>query len=379
MSGYRIRRILSAACAGAFVCVFLVASHAAEAGREGAKRSGKAAPPKEKSIEAQPYKARNREQISRIIDGKAGAVVEELSEHLAKYPDDAESLFVLAVAYCQTGDVPQAVDAMHRALAAGLPLERFVAGPRKLLEPLTGSEAFGELRRGHDFQLIHGPMVGCVTDSSAKIWLRTAEEVPIQVILSDSADMSRPLRSATVFTEADRDYTAVVELERLAPDTVYHYDLLIRGKPVLGPKLPSFRTFPRAEASARFQVGFGGGAGYTPWNERVWNTVASRGLAAFLFLGDNVYIDTPTKPEVQRYCYYRRQSRPEYRRFVASTPIFAIWDDHDFGTNDCWYGPEINDPPWKPAVWRVFTENWNNPGYGGGRRQPGCWFRFQIA
>jgi alkaline phosphatase D len=111
----------------------------------------------------------------------------------------------------------------------------------------------------------------------------------------------------------------------------------------------------------------------------MWNTIASRDLTAFLFLGDNVYIDHPTYRAVQRYCYYRRQSRPEYRRFVARTPIFAIWDDHDFTDNDGWGGPLIDEPAWKIPVWRTFQHNWANPYYGGGASQPGCWFDFSIG
>jgi alkaline phosphatase D len=82
---------------------------------------------------------------------------------------------------------------------------------------------------------------------------------------------------------------------------------------------------------------------------------------------------------VQRYCYYRRQSRPEYRRFVAGTPIFAIWDDHDFTVNDGWGGPDVDEPAWKIPVWRTYQNNWANPYYGGGEEQPGCWFDFSIG
>ncbi|MHC4243935.1 MAG: alkaline phosphatase D family protein [Planctomycetota bacterium] len=145
------------------------------------------------------------------------------------------------------------------------------------------------------------------------------------------------------------------------------------------PKRWSFRTFCTAEAKAKFQIGFGGGAGYTPWYERMWNTIAAHNPSAFLFLGDNIYIDNPTRPAVQQYCYYRRQSRPEFRNLIASAAIYAIWDDHDFTTNDGWGGPKINEPAWKIPVWRLFRNNWNNPYYGGGENQPGCWFDFSIG
>ena len=101
--------------------------------------------------------------------------------------------------------------------------------------------------------------------------------------------------------------------------------------------------------------------------------------AAALLLGDNVYIDMPEVPQTQRYCYYRRQSRPEYRRFAAHTPVYAIWDDHDFGKNDCVSALSLDDPPWKMDVLKVFTENFNNPAYGEGTEKPGCYFDFSIG
>jgi len=107
--------------------------------------------------------------------------------------------------------------------------------------------------------------------------------------------------------------------------------------------------------------------------------MAKHNVTAFLALGDNVYVDRPELTETQRYCYYRRQSRPEYRRFVASCPVFSIWDDHDFGTNDCLGSPGTDDIPWKMPVWNVFKENWVNPGYGGGDATPGVWYNFSIG
>jgi len=180
-----------------------------------------------------------------------------------------------------------------------------------------------------------------------------------------------------VKTNKDKDFTAVAAVQGLKPDTRYYYELMVDGQKQ--PKRWSFRTFPTPGTKTKFQIGFGGGAGYTPWHERMWNTITAHKLRAFLFLGDNVYIDNPTRPAVQQYCYYRRQSRPEFRGFVAATAIHAIWDDHDFTTNDSGGGPEIAKPAWKIPVWRLFRDNWNNPYYAGGESQPGCWFNFSIG
>ncbi len=96
-------------------------------------------------------------------------------------------------------------------------------------------------------------------------------------------------------------------------------------------------------------------------------------------MGDNVYIDAPTEPAIQRYVYYRRQSRPEFRRFVSSTPTYAVWDDHDFAWDNSGGGPDPDAPTWKPDVLDVFRQNWIEPSDAAAREVPGVWFTFSIG
>jgi alkaline phosphatase D len=220
-------------------------------------------------------------------------------------------------------------------------------------------------------------MLGSVTPTSAKLWLRTANEVPVHALVSNSAKMTAPVKTRQVKTTKEKDFTAIITLTRLKADTAYYYQLVVDGRKLS--KVYSFKTFPAAGEPAKFNIGFGGGAGYSPQYERMWNTLTANKLPAFLMLGDNVYIDHPEYPAVQKYCYYRRQSRPEYKNFIPSTSIFAIWDDHDFTENDSVGGPEIDYPEWKRPVWNVFKNNWLNPYYAGGEKQPGCWFDFYLA
>ncbi len=331
---------------------------------------------------AEQYKQQNREAISQIVDGKHDKAIRHFENYLKKHPEDLESIYGLAVAYAQKKDINKAISYTRQAIDAGLPFDRFLTGPRDLLMPLTESVQFKLLAKKHTVELLHGPMLGCVTDTSAKFWVRTANEVPIQVIVSASKGMSPIIKSAIVKTDAGKDFTAVLSVQGLRPNRPHDYYLLVDGEMVSRQPYGSrwsFHTFPAAGRKAKFQIGFGGGAGYTPQYERMWNTIAAHNLPAFLFLGDNIYIDNPTRPAVQQYCYYRRQSRPEFRNLVAFTAIYAIWDDHDFTTNDGWGGPKINEPAWKIPVWRLFRNNWNNPYYGGGENQPGCWFDFSIG
>jgi len=323
------------------------------------------------------YKHKHRNAMSQIVDGNYDGAIQVFEDFLAGHPNDLESFYGLAVAYTQKKDLPRAMQYVRQAVNTGLPFGRFLAGPRNLLKTLTGSDTFQEFAKGHMCQLVHGPMLGCVTGTSAKFWVRTAKEIPVQVSAHPAEKPDSTIKSPTVMTRGKNDFTAVIKLDGLKPNTDYLYNLMLNG--VSSSVQWRFRTAPAKAIKCKFKIGFGGGAGYTPKHERMWNTIASHKPDAMLLLGDNVYIDHPKQTEVQQYCYYRRKSRPEYQSFVASTPIYAIYDDHDFGTNDCIGGPDIEKPKWKRQVWKTFKNNWVNPYYGGGEKQPGCWFDFSIG
>jgi alkaline phosphatase D len=333
------------------------------------------------------YKKPTREMITLVANGRADQAVKRCTAFLADNPKDTEHRFLLAVAYANLKQIDKAAEAMSRAVEVGVPFERFIAGPRDLLAPLTSSDAFKEYataRKGDPPIVLHGPMLGTMTDTSVRIWVRTATAAGVQAAAATGHDIqakqpTKWIRSAPAKTAKADDYTTIIEITGLKPDTEYVYMLTVDGKSVDPLEQMEFRTFPARGKAAKFSIAFGGGAGYTPWNERMWATIDKRRPLAMLLLGDNVYIDMPTVHQTQRYCYYRRQSRPEFRALTARTPVFAIYDDHDFGTNDCIPGPDIDIPQWKRPVWKLFTENWANPYYGGGAKQPGCWFDFQIA
>jgi len=225
---------------------------------------------------------------------------------------------------------------------------------------------------------VHGPLLSRLSSKSASFWVRTRDAVPVQIVLSTNKDFSGSIPSKVVLTDPDKDFTAIVDVSGLAPVTKYYYDVVVDGKSALAPDYASFTTYPNTDVHAKITVAFGGGGGYVPPNERIWDVIRSHDPTACLLLGDNVYINMPEKPNgVIYYTYYRRQSRPEFRRLSASTPIYAIWDDHDAATDDVWLGPYRDKPVWKPMLLEIFKQNWNNPGYGT-EEWPGCWYSFSI-
>ena len=325
------------------------------------------------------YKRRGQRQMLDLVEGRPLETARYCKELLAENPKDQESLFNLSVAQATLGHLDSALQTVKTAVAAGLPFSRYLAGPRDILKPLTDSREFNTYAADFAVELLHGPMLGRITPQSASFWVRTLHEVPVRVIASLDKDLTAPVKSEIVVTNAEEDYTAVVTLSGLKADSRYYYNILVDDRPYFNSDYPSFATYPEQDESSEIQVSFGGGAGFYPPNERIWNVLAGYQLDALLLLGDNVYINMPEMPNgVIYYTYYRRQSQPDFRKMVATTPVYAIWDDHDAATDDVWLGPFREKPVWKMPLLKVFMENWINPYYGD-PEWPGCWFNFSIG
>ena len=305
-----------------------------------------------------------RDAVRHVARGEFDKAEERLASKKKPNAGPSETLFVEILSLLAQDEIDAAKAKADAALKAGLPPGRFAAEPRSLLSklpPIAEAEAI---------DLVHGPMLGNLTPDSVSVWVRTRTEAKVAVVVDD--------HRAEATTTPEAGFTAVIRLEGLKPGTAYEGRILVDGEAVAGATL-NFTTPPTADKPVPFTVAFGGGAGFIPEWERMWDTILARRPMAFFTLGDNVYIDDPEHPLTNHYCYSRRQSRPEWRRLTAATAVYSIWDDHDFGMNDCVPGPEIDTPAWKREVWNIYRQNWANPGYGGGTDQPGCWYDFHLG
>lgn len=53
----------------------------------------------------------------------------------------------------------------------------------------------------------------------------------------------------------------------------------------------------------------------------------------FIYLGDNIYSDTYSM-DTLRMNYNLLAAKPEFQKLKATVPLYAVWDDHDYGWND---------------------------------------------
>ena len=314
-----------------------------------------------------------RNAVRELAKGDFQAATKELEKQARTSPiDQAEKHVVRALAACIQKDGATALKEAKLAVQNGAPFNRFAAGPKDTLAPLYQTSGYADWASSFNVALVHGPMIGAVSAESAKVWLRTAK--PANVSVTATGGGTAHQLNATTHTRTDN--TAVISFSDLTPQTAYQVSIQLGGREV---GRGSFRTTARSNEPHQFTMVLGGGAGFTPKHERMWTTIEQHQPDALFLLGDNVYIDDPTHPLTHHYCYYRRQSQPEWRSLVARTPTYAIYDDHDFGLNDCVPGPFIDKPAWKRSVWQIFRNNWANPAYAGGDAQPGCWFDTYIG
>lgn len=113
-------------------------------------------------------------------------------------------------------------------------------------------------------RLTHGPMLGQPTSNSMRVWARTSDPGEFEIRYGVSAK-GLTQTSATGATSLGHDNTGVVDLVELKPDTRYHYQVFVAGRPHGLPG--SFLTLPDAAGSRnekynpdglfnfRFQIG----------------------------------------------------------------------------------------------------------------------------
>ena len=107
------------------------------------------------------------------------------------------------------------------------------------------------------------------------------------------------------------------------------------------------------------RVAFGSCADAGQPDHPIWNALYQAQPDALLMIGDNVYADSPefrSSPsrEGLETEYAKLEATPAFQRLRDVVPIYATWDDHDYGLNDG--GKEFT---LKDVSQQVFFDSWN--------------------
>ncbi|MEO6308575.1 MAG: alkaline phosphatase D family protein [Nitrospiraceae bacterium] len=218
--------------------------------------------------------------------------------------------------------------------------------------------------------LPQGIAVGDVTSQSALFWLRTdgpmlvqVEWAPVSVwdLVSKMGTAVAPVARSPLFTTgSETDFTLAVPLEGLMPATRYRLYVSVGTKGREGTSTEArvaargeFTTLPDVKSHVPVTFAWSGDLGGQGRCRRraagypIFDVMRAQRLDFFLFLGDTMYADhlcpsPPNEPGADflatTLAEYRARHRDQrgaeaLRRFLASVPVYVIWDDHEVRNN----------------------------------------------
>ena len=211
-----------------------------------------------------------------------------------------------------------------------------------------------------------GPMLGHVGPTEARIWVQAKSEARLGVRMDDR-DISGPQLTAA------SGFMGHVKVCGLQPNQTYEYQVLLDGKPAKGKFATqgTFKTAPAEGQSGKVRVAFSSCFGREGKESQAARKYIANlpNLDLMLELGDNHYADS-TMPDVQRKFYASQRGNSDWHAYARNLPIYAIWDDHDYGPND-----SDRTAVGKEDSLRTFREHWANPFYGT-KEVPGIFSNF---
>ncbi len=222
--------------------------------------------------------------------------------------------------------------------------------------------------------IANGPMIGYSTMREVAVWVQTTKSAMVKLKYWPKDNPRNIQYSEPVNTTKEHAFTGHLIAELLEPGTEYEYLILINKKEQKH-TINRFRTqelwkwrkdapdFKFAAGSCFYineekydRPGKGYGGEYN-----IINSIYKEKPSFMLWLGDNTYLresDWDSKSGIyHRYSHTRSVS--ELKNLMASTPNYAIWDDHDYGPND-------SDKSYYGKQWtlQAFKDFWANPVYG---------------
>jgi len=208
----------------------------------------------------------------------------------------------------------------------------------------------GVLSAARQESLSHGPLVGHVGAERARIWARAGAAGPLRLVVLRGSQVVSELRQEA---RPEEDLCVVFDVEGLEPGTAHAYELAgARGW---------FETAPRAGEPSFVRIAFGSCAREDESTRATWERMAQSRLDALVLLGDTPYIDS-TELAVQRRRHREFLGFSALKELCAQTPLYATWDDHDFGRNDT--DGRLSG---KENARRAFVEYHANPSAGDGK------------
>ncbi|MBS1488896.1 MAG: alkaline phosphatase D family protein [Bacteroidetes bacterium] len=225
------------------------------------------------------------------------------------------------------------------------------------------TEAVSPLYHASNAPFYHGVASGDPLTDRVILWTRVTPDVPSKKIavkweITTTEDFSSAVKSDTLSTNADRDYTVKVDATGLQPGTIYFYRFTALGKTSETGKTKTLPPNPdqvklAVVSCANWEWGF-----FNPYEK-----ISQRAdVDVVVHLGDFIYeyasgkygdttigrINIPKHELISLQDYRARYSQYRLDKGLhdvsARLPMIAIWDDHEIA-NDSYTGGAQNHQP----------------------------------
>jgi len=217
----------------------------------------------------------------------------------------------------------------------------------------------------------HGVASGDPDATGVVLWTRVESSAPAERVewqLARNPDFAFIVKSGTVETSAERDYTVKVLAEGLQPGGTYHYRFRVDGETSPAGRT---RTLPQG-ALDRLGVALISCSNYPFGHFNAYDAIARDPLVDIvLHTGDYIYeygadewggetgrrigrVHEPAHEIISlsdyrtRHAQYRRD--PGLQAMSAAHPLVACWDDHE-SANNPWIGGAQNHQPEQEGDW----------------------------
>ena len=223
-------------------------------------------------------------------------------------------------------------------------------------------------------QIQSGPMVGYSDFKEVGLWVQTQTAAKVKINYWEQGTNAPKMSTDEILSEKAHGFAVHLVADLVQPGKKYDYEVMVNGKKIVRDYPLSFQTqalWQYRTEPPTFKFALGScvyinqaetdrpGQPYGGFYD-IFPSIKAQNPDFMIWGGDNLYLretDWSTHKGIyDRYTHGR--SLPELQELLGSVHHYAIWDDHDYGTNDADRGF------WnKQMTLDAFKDFWVNPNY----------------
>lgn len=187
--------------------------------------------------------------------------------------------------------------------------------------------------------ITHGPVIGGMTDSQFKIYVRSVDAVNVKVDVSESILFLTPT-SASSTIDFQKDSSTIITVSGLQSNTEYYYKVFLDNVHVFNDQIT---TFPSDGQIGNYVFGVGSCVSHNH-PQQIVDVIRMNYPSLFIYTGDWGYPDQlygnstnyfPSITGAVENSYHDRYADLYAKSMLSSIPIDYIYDDHDFVKDNC--------------------------------------------